>query len=462
MNRIVLVAGMVLVTATNASLMPTQSDYYYKLGGENDVYIPAVNRDQVVTLGGNMNMDMGVMNCTLFNPSVSISNTLNDLKGSVSGIPDSVIGNLKGSVLGFPMYKLQQAMPALYNLIQNGAVGAQNEFALKVADCQRVKQSLESGNSPLSGMISLSDSQGWVDAAKRVAQGESVDVTHAAKTIANKRDEYGLPWVHRGSGNSGGANQTPINVINDVVIAGYNLMLTGVVSRQLDELSAPKAEQGNFVRFWPKPALAGDWAVLVLGDIRVSSRKEAESHTAKAGVGLSTLLHSCPRIADESTCVAKVSDKVWKLIDKSVPLTESNLRTISASNLLITDDIITAIQRMPREQQILTASKLGEDIAIQNLLDEALMLRRLLQAGFQIQEVQNIKTVQDMVRYALDKLDSDIHSLAFEHKVRREMMTKTLGLIMDLRTHNVANSMPGDDHEQARVKDGAVYRAKEQ
>ena len=145
-------------------------------------------------------------------------------------------------------------------------------------------------------------------------------------------------------------------------------------------------------------------------------------------------------------------------MDKQLPLNDANLRTITASNVLITDEIITAIQRMPREQQILTISKLGEEIAIQNLLDEALMLRRLLQAGLQIQEVQNIKAIQDMVHYALKKLDSDIHSLAFEHEVRKEMMTKTLELIMDLRTHNVANSMPGDDRAQPVVKDGAIYR----
>ena len=62
------------------------------------------------------------------------------------------------------------------------------------------------------------------------------------------------------------------------------------------------------------------------------------------------------------------------------------------------------------------------------------------------------------MRFALERLDGDIHSLAFEHEVRKEMMTKTLELIMDLRTHTVANSTPGDDREQSRVKDGAIYR----
>ena len=118
--------------SASASLLPMQSDYYYKLGGDSDVYVPPVNRDQVVVIGGNVNSNMGGLNCNLFNPVVSISNTLMDIKNTANGIPAGVIDNLKGSVAGFPMYKLQQAMPGLYNILQNSAFGAQNEFALKV------------------------------------------------------------------------------------------------------------------------------------------------------------------------------------------------------------------------------------------------------------------------------------------------------------------------------------------
>ena len=87
---------------------------------------------------------------------------------------------------------------------------------------------------------------------------------------------------------------------------------------------------------------------------------------------------------------------------------------LSASNLLITDEIIITIQRMFREEQILTVSKLAEEIATQNMLDQAMMMRRILQADLQVQEVQNLKPALTMVRFALKKLDDDIHSLAFK------------------------------------------------
>ena len=89
-------------------------------------------------------------------------------------------------------------------------------------------------------MLSVSDSQGWIDAVNRTRQGEPIDITKTAKDIAKNGDDYGLPWVHRAEGNSGGRLQKPIQVINDVVIAGYNLLLSP--SRTLDNLTPPDAQ----------------------------------------------------------------------------------------------------------------------------------------------------------------------------------------------------------------------------
>lgn len=453
----IFIISLLITTQSIAGLMPTKSDYYYKLGGDSDIFIPPINHDHTIVIGGDINADLGLMNCNLYNPAISVSNTLNDLKNSVSGMPEGVISNLKGSIAGFPLYKLQQAMPGLYNILENTSASAQNEFALKVQDCQAVKQTLENGQSPVTSLISVSDSQGWIDSLKRVKQGEQLDITQSAKNIAKHSDEYGLPWVHRSEGNSGGKLQRPIKLINDVVIAGYNLLLSP--TRNLDNTSPPpQNSQNRFAHYWKNPNLAAQWAVLVLGDIQISQKKEGDSHDAIAGVGLSTLLQSCPKTASSSTCVANVTQFLWQLVDKTLPTNEINLRRISASNMLITEDIITAIQHMAREEQILTASKLGEEIAIQNLLDEAMMLRRILQAGFQIQEVQNLKPAQTMVRFALEKLDKDIQSLAFEHEVKRKMMNKTLNLVMNLRSKELANSLPDDTHETSPVKHGAVYR----
>lgn len=459
LNAIML--SILLSGSSFASLFPEQSEYYYQLGSASDLFVPPVNRDQTVTIGGYING--GGLNCNMFNPVVSITNSLQDLKSSMSGIPSAIIDNLKGSVAAYPGYKLQQAMPGLYNILQNASAGAQNEFALRMADCLATKRALEEGNSPISSMLAVSDSQGWIEAAQRARSGVSVDVTKTAKDIANKGDEYGLPWVHRKNGNSGGSNQPPIKVISDVVVAGYNVLLSG--SRDLDNkdpASDADKKHHRFVQIWSDPKKAAQWAVLVLGDIKISHKKSVSDREAHAGIGLAPLLQSCPKITSHSTCVSKVSTALWKLVDKESELTETNLRQLSASNVLITDEIITAIQRMPREQQIMTVSKIGEEIAIQNLLDEAIMLRHLLQAGMQIQEVQNLKQAHRMVREAVNKLDKEIQNLAFEGEVRKKMMTDTLNLVMGVRKNGLANAMPSSTRDEGLIKNGAVYRSGKQ
>src|SRR5690606_23702622 len=145
-----------------SSLLPNESDYYYKLGGSSNLYVPPVSNDQTITIGGNVDGRLGFP-CTGFNPVLSITNTLQYMKYSAMNIPGGVIDNLKGSVAGFPMYKLQQSMPALYNVLQNTASNAMNEFTVKVKDCQDVKKTLEEGQSPIESMLSVSDSQGWLD-----------------------------------------------------------------------------------------------------------------------------------------------------------------------------------------------------------------------------------------------------------------------------------------------------------
>jgi len=374
---------------------------------------------------------------------------MKDLKKSAINIPAGVISNLKGSVAGYPLYKLQQSMPALYNVLQNTAASTQNEFTLKVKDCQQVKQALEQNQSPLESLLSVSDSQGWLDAAKR-AKSANVDVTETSKSIAQKRDEYGLPWIGNDKGNAGGKFQRPIKVINDVVIAGYNVLLE---RKPLDSTAKP-SERLPMTMTWPTPNDAANWAVKVLGDIQVSASDNKQNQDTKAGIGLSALLQSC---ANANTCSQNIAKALWNLVSGSWVLSEENLRKVSASNLLITDEIILTIQHLPREEQLLTVSKLAEEIAVQNMLDRALMMRRILQAGLQVQEVQNLKPALNMVRFALKKLDDDIHSLAFENEVRKKMMTETLGMLVDIRQQAHRQNLPGQDHEQPMVKNGAIY-----
>ena len=59
--------------------MPSQSDYYYQLGGASNLFVPPINKDQTLKIGADIDGRMG-FSCSGFNPVVSITNTMQDLK----------------------------------------------------------------------------------------------------------------------------------------------------------------------------------------------------------------------------------------------------------------------------------------------------------------------------------------------------------------------------------------------
>ncbi|HAU1484973.1 TPA: integrating conjugative element protein, partial [Legionella pneumophila] len=70
-----------------------------------------------------------------------------------------------------------------------------------------------------------------------------------------------------------GKFQRPIKVINDVVIAGYNILLE---RKPLNSLEKPSTKIPMTLS-WPTPTDAANWAVKVLGDIQVSSSENKQN-----------------------------------------------------------------------------------------------------------------------------------------------------------------------------------------
>lgn len=439
-------------------LIPTQSDFYYKLGAGSSLAIPAVTSKTAIKIGAQVKSHL-LPNCSGFNPMVSLKNSLDNLKNEVNGLKNSVVTDLTNAVYGYPLAKLQQTFPGVYDMLQNQSLFAGDEFKVKVARCEQVKKQVMQGQSPLDGLMSITDTQGWIEAATK-AKTEDVDINEVAKNITKNSDDYGLPWIHRVENNNyaGGKDQPEIKVINDVVIAGYNLLASP--GAELDSVASPKNDtRASFVRFWPNPSIAALWATKVLGDLTFTKKEDNKINSNQVGIGLTAVLQSCPHITENgNTCVSNVADFIWQLVDGKEVLSPENLNKLSSSNMAITADIITTIQALSREQQIIAVSKLAEDIAIQNLLEEALSLRTILYAGFQVQEVQNLKPVRDMVQNAIAKLNTEIESLAFEGNIRKQMANQTLKTILSIRDEAIENSAPDALHSDAAVKHGAIYK----
>jgi hypothetical protein len=152
-----------------------------------------------------------------------------------------------------------------------------------------------------------------------------------------------------------------------------------------------------------------------------------------------------------------VSGYLWQLVKGEREASTSQLQQISTANMVVTSEIISTLQSLDREEQIISVSKLSEDIAIQNLVEEALSLRRILIAGYQNQEVQNLKPIREMVKGSIDLLDSEIKSLAFENTIRSQLANKTLKTLTEIREEMLSKSNRDQDSEDDGMVDGAIY-----
>ena len=129
-------------------IVPSNSNYYYQLGGGSDVSMPPVTTQQDITIGGDINTSLR-FTCDGFNPAVTLSDTLNNIQSSLQGMQQSVINSATAAVGSMPMYLLAKSNKSLYNLLQNTMTGAQDIFNVSMASCQDDLNQIKNGKSPI-------------------------------------------------------------------------------------------------------------------------------------------------------------------------------------------------------------------------------------------------------------------------------------------------------------------------
>lgn len=438
-------------------IIPSNSNYYYQLGGGSDVSMPPVTDQQDITIGGDVNTDLG-FTCDGFNPAVSISNTINNIESSIQGLSQSIIGSATAAVGSMPMYLLSKSDKDLYNLIQNTMTGAEDTFHLSTKSCQDALDQIKNGKSPYQDWFSVSDSQGWLDASKQAQQGQSIDINDVKQQVTKDPQKYGVPWVHK-SQNSGGTNgdQVPIKVIYDVVVAGYNVTVDP--SLPLDGKTTQASQGSGISRYWPTADDAGKWASLVLGDITISSQPGSDDTTR--GIGLMTLIQTCPDGAsNDLTCAKTIAQNLAEIISSSGMPSAEQLKSVSSNELMATVNLIEGIRNKDAEDQAIAISKWSQDVALQNVVDEALLMRQVLIAGSQTKPVHNLKPAMSMVTTSLNQLDKDIQNILFQFNVRKALMTNTAEAIIGDQQQAEASAVNENTQtQQPQMTNGAVYKS---
>ena len=135
-----------------------------------------------------------------------------------------------------------------------------------------------------------------------------------------------------------------------------------------------------------------------------------------------------PKLYREST---EVTVELQALVAGDLPPSRDNLDRVTAPGVAVTRQVIEAIREMPDTEQALITSRLVAEISTARTVEKALYARRLLHSGRQVPEVYATEVARQHADTAIAELDKEIESLLFETRVRREVVSETVTVLLN-------------------------------
>ena len=275
---------------------------------------------------------------------------------------------------------------------------------------------------PYDEWITLSRGDSW---KRSIGFGE--ENIHEAEEEAEDGHNGGLTW---GGGIArGGRNQEPIRVLSEVASAGLNILSDRAPETQQDLPSGSPLRQ-----HFSGPDAVSEWVWGVLGDLEISVCDGCDKG-ALPGKGL------IPHIESEADTIA---GQLHALVTGQNTPNRDNLSDVSAPGVVMTLQVIEAIRNQSSSERSIIVQKLAQEIAEARVMEEAMIVRRLLLTGKKDGDVSAVKMAVEEIDKALLELESEIKNVIFEKRVRGELIANTVieVLLQDASKRRAALSMP--------------------
>jgi integrating conjugative element protein (TIGR03755 family) len=406
----VALSAILSVGAAHGAEGPTEDGlWYYEIGGAEPVSAPANPSVVSVTLGGSAQLGLGY-SCGKFDPVLAVTNTLNNIKSGADDMMNAMTAAASSAIAALPALILQRANPGLYDLFQNALLKAEETMQLATRSCEQMEAEIAQGKNPYADLITLSKGNDW---KMQMGIGGNDAVT-AKDSVETSNGDNGVPWI---GGAAGGADQPVLRFTGDIVQAGYNINMNRPITAT-GPVAAASATRLSEV--WPTPIAARNWVVDVVGENIVTTCDTCRKDSIP-GTGL------LPKLYTESTAVTV---ELQKLVSGATAPTLANLELVTAPGVAVTRQVIEAIREMPATEQGLIIGRLVSEISTARTVEKALYARRLLLSGRQVPEVYATEVAREHADTALAELDKEIESLLFETRVRREVVSDTVTVLL--------------------------------
>ncbi len=392
-------------------------EWYYEVGGAQPVTVPP--NPSVTTIDLSAGVDLGLhYSCGKFDPLLGVTNILNDVKSGAEDMLSALVSAAGSAVASLPALILQRANPGLYDLFQNALARARLTISLANKTCEQMEKEISEGKNPYQDWINIAKSEDWRSMmGGGGSESASTDVDTARKTVEDNNGKNGVTWV--GGQRKGGEDQPPIQVVTDITRAGYNVTLN-----RSDPLSSAPAPAGTRLSaLWPGPGDAEAFARDVLGEELIHT-VDGSAPTTQPGHGL------WPKIEKRT---AEVSATLGELIAGSLPLTPDNLEKVSAPGVAVSRQVIAGLRALPPSERDTAAGRLAAEAATAQVVEKAMVLRRLLVTG---RQEPNVSVNQAAVAAIDDKiavLEREIDDVLYESRIRKELSSNTALAVLRMK-----------------------------
>lgn len=417
-NKYLVVLGSILIVIicgnANAITATPKNDsmFYYDIGGAEPISLPPSPITTTMTLS--FKATFSGISCGEFDPMVALSNSMDALKDGLDDAVNQLESAATAAISALPGYLLQKANPGLYDLFQNGILRATQKFALSTKSCELMEAEMSRGIDPFEQWVSVSAGDDW-----KVAMGTAgvTDLNSVKEDIATNKGRNGVYWL--GGARAGGVSQPPINVLRDVIRAGYNISTGRSVTQTSAIPITPTTTK--FIKKWNRPSDAEDWVREVLGDIYVTTNKTGNKG-AQPGRGI------IPIIYDRKIDIK--NDLVDMLTGVSAP-TRVNLDKLSAPGVGVSLQLFNSIRDLNDDtERGIVVDALSTEIAEAQVIEEAILIRRLLYTGRKEGNISSVNIAQKNIDSAIIELNTEIDNLIFEKNIREMFVGSTAKLIL--------------------------------
>ena len=414
--RLVLAAALApwLLLGTGHAQQPVTGDasVYYEIGGAEPVS-GALNPN-IVAIPFTASASLRMPNsCTSLDPMISLTNGLDDIKDGIDQAESSMVLAANNAIAALPSIVLQRALPGVYDHFQNALASVDARVRIATKSCQAMVEDAANGTGGFRDWVKVSRTNFM--SQQLVAGGTGpIEAVDAVDTTS------GDAGIETPGGPKGGAGQPPLSVTQELVQAGYNSNLSQPIAQTTAPVTPGPAPR--LVELWADPPAAASWAQQVVGEKTIRTCQGCDAETTP-GTGL------IPRFEEEKTTLTPL---VTDLISGATVANAANRRAASASNIVLTTQLIAAVRGIPDPQErALFTGRLISDIAVARTVERALATRRMILSGGKVPELSAIEPVQEEAAELVAVLEQEIEGFLFEDQVKEQLVSQTANIALE-------------------------------